>query len=113
MTFKKYAPWLIARLFLGGVFILAGFLKLSGPVENFRGMIVSYGVVPYGWVGVIAHVMPWIEFLFGICLVLGYFPRITAAVLGGLSFSFIGLMVWRNCRERCPPIAVVSEMVFT
>ena len=58
---KQYWPWMAARLFLGGVFIFAGFLKLSAPVEVFRGMIVSYGILPYGLVGPVAHIIPWVE----------------------------------------------------
>lgn len=92
MTFKKYLPWLAARFFLGGIFIVAGFLKLSGPIENFRGMIVSYGVIPYAWVGPVAHIVPWFEFFFGVCLVVGYLPRISAAFLGLLALSFISLI---------------------
>lgn len=99
---SKYWPWMLARIFLAGVFIFAGFLKLSGPVENFRGMIASYGVVPYAWIGVIAHTMPWLEFISGISLLVGYFPRISSAVLGILSFSFICLIAFAQVRGTLP-----------
>ncbi len=99
---NKYWPWMLARIFLAAVFIFAGFLKLSGPVENFRGMIASYGVVPYAWIGVIAHTMPWLEFIFGITLFVGYLPRIASAVLGVLSFSFICLIAFAQVRGTLP-----------
>ncbi len=102
MDKKNYLPWLVARLFLGGIFIFAGFLKLSQPVEIFRGMIASYGVIPYLWIGPIAHISPWFEFIAGIFLVVGYFPRGSAIVLGALCVSFIGLIGWSKLNGTLP-----------
>lgn len=101
-TRNKYWLWLIARLFLGSIFIVAGFLKLSGPVEIFRGMIVSYGIVPYPLVAPIAYVLPWVEFLSGVCLIIGYFPRFFAGVLGVLAFSFIALIALAQVNGTLP-----------
>ena len=102
MTRKQYCPWMLARLFLGGIFIFAGFLKLSQPIEVFRGMIAAYGVIPYVWIGPIAHISPWLEFIAGVFLLVGYFPHLAAAVLGVLSFSFIGLIAWSQINGTLP-----------
>ncbi len=99
---KQYWLWMLARLFLGGIFIFSGFLKLSEPVENFRGMIAAYGVIPYAGIGFIAYTIPWLEFVTGIFLVLGYFPRAAALVLGFLAFSFVSLIVWAKLNGTLP-----------
>lgn len=99
---KDYLPWFVARLFLGGIFIFSGFLKLTEPIESFRGMIASYGVVPYAWISWIAYSIPWLEFIPGIFVVAGYFPRIFSGVLGGLAFSFIGLIAWAQLNGTLP-----------
>ena len=81
--------WFSARLFLGFVFAYSGFSKLMEPVENFRGVIAQYQVVPYSFVPFIAITFPWIEFIFGTFLILGFAPRISALVLALLSFTFL------------------------
>ncbi len=102
MTFKQYLPWMAARLFLGSIFIVSGFLKLSEPVENFRGMILAYGVIPYAGAVLAAWTIPWVEFIPGICLVIGYFPRWAAAVLGVLAGSFVILIVAAKIHGTLP-----------
>jgi len=102
MNLKQYSPWMVARLFLASLFIVSGFLKLSEPVENFRGMILAYGVIPYAWAVPAAIVMPWLEFLSGVCLFLGYFPRFFSMVLGLLALSFIGLIALAKLNGTLP-----------
>ena len=102
MNLKQYAPWMVARLFLGSVFVVSGFLKLAEPVENFRGMILAYGVIPYTWAIPAAIVMPWLEFFSGACLLVGYFPRVFSGVLGLLALSFIGLITLSKLHGTLP-----------
>ncbi len=82
--------WIAVRVFIGFVFAYAGFSKLIEPVENFRGTIVEFDVFPYAWVNVIAHVIPWMELIFGTFLLLGYLPRWSAA---GVCLLSLGLMI--------------------
>jgi len=82
------------RIFLGLVFAYSGLTKLIEPVENFRGAITSYQVIPYVLVPLIAMVIPWMEFLFGAFMILGYLPRLSAFVLALMSLSFIALIVF-------------------
>ena len=84
--------WILARLFLGTVFAYSGFSKLMEPVENFRGIIAQYEVIPYVFVPAIAHVFPWLELIFGIFLISGYAPRASALVLAFFSLSFLILL---------------------
>ncbi|MCM8774805.1 MAG: DoxX family membrane protein [Candidatus Omnitrophica bacterium] len=92
--FKRASPlvWLMARVFLGLVFAYAGFSKLMEPMENFRGAIAGYRIIPYFLVPWIAITIPWIEFIFGMFAILGYVTRTSAFVLGLLSFGFLALM---------------------
>ena len=83
------AVWLVARIFLGFVFAYAGFSKLIEPIENFRGAVAQYGVVPYSVIPVVAMVMPWVELIFGVFLILGYAPRISALALTLMSLAFL------------------------
>ena len=95
--------WFAARLFLGLVFGYAGFSKLIEPVENFRGAIAGYQIIPYGWTAFIAAGMPWLEFIFGVFMILGYAPRLSALILFFLSFGF--LVVLGASRALLDPMA--------
>ena len=85
----KTSLWVCARIFYGIVFAYAGFSKLIEPYENFRGMINQYEIIPYAWSTPLAMTLPWIELIFGMFMILGYFPRLTAVVLAGLSTMFL------------------------
>ena len=81
--------WFFARIFTGFVFAYAGFSKLMEPVENFRGILAQYEVIPYILTPFIAVTLPWIEFIFGALFILGYATRLSALMLAGLSFCFL------------------------
>lgn len=87
----KISPkvWFVARIWLGLLFAYAGFTKIMDPVENFQGAISQYQLIPYSLVPLLAYVLPWLEFLGGVSMLLGYAPKISAAVLGILSFGFV------------------------
>ncbi len=86
---KQYGPWLAARIFMGTVFAYAGYAKLMEPYENFRGAIAHYEVIPYVLTGPIARILPWFEIFFGVFLILGYLPRVSALALAFFSFCFL------------------------
>ncbi len=62
------------------------------PVENFRGTLAQYEILPYVLVPYIAMTFPWIEFVGGVCLILGYMPRLCALVLGTMSLGFFAVL---------------------
>jgi len=93
MSEKSYRILFLGRLFIGLIFAYSGFTKLMEPVENFQGGMASYDIIPYGVIPFLAHVIPWIEFLFGVFLVVGYLPRVSALVLATMSLSFILLIL--------------------
>ncbi len=93
MREKNYKLLFAGRVFLGLVFVCSGFIKLMEPIENFRGAMTAYDVIPSVVIPVLAQVIPWAEFVFGFFLVAGYLPRISAGVLAGLSWSFVLLIL--------------------
>ena len=98
--------WFMARLFVGIVFAYSGLTKLLAPIENFRGAIAEYQALPYAVVPFIALVLPWLEFIFGIFMILGYAIPLGAAVLSFLSLAFLLVLgasnvllysPWKDC----------------
>ena len=90
---KTYTILFLGRLFLGLVFAFTGFTKLLEPVENFQGGMAAYEIIPYVFIPLMAHVIPWVEFFFGVFLMVGYLPRISALVLAAMSWSFVLLIL--------------------
>ena len=84
--------WVLARLAVGVVFAYAGFMKLIEPVENFQAVIAAYRIVPPALAPIAARAVPWLEWLAGACLVLGYLPRTSAGVVSLLSAAFSVLL---------------------
>jgi uncharacterized membrane protein YphA (DoxX/SURF4 family) len=87
----KSSPWLhfFLRIFVGFFFAYAGFSKLMEPIENFRGVIAQYQVLPYALVPYVAEVMPWLEFIFGVFMLLGFSVPWTSAALAFLCLGFL------------------------
>jgi uncharacterized membrane protein YphA (DoxX/SURF4 family) len=79
---------LLARLLVGGVWIVAGFLKLPDPSENVRA-VRAYQLLPETVVPVVGHGLPVLEILLGACLVLGLLTRVTAALSAVLLVAFV------------------------
>jgi uncharacterized membrane protein YphA (DoxX/SURF4 family) len=77
-------PWLAtaARLVVGGVFLVAGVLKLPDPAAAVRA-VRAYRLLPESLVAPVAFGMPVIEIAVGLALLLGVFVR-TAAVVSAL-----------------------------
>ena len=79
---------LLARLALGGVLLVAGWIKIrdiTGSVQS----VLAYELVPYELARVIAVLLPVVEIAVGLLLVLGLLTRASAAVAGLLMVVFI------------------------
>jgi uncharacterized membrane protein YphA (DoxX/SURF4 family) len=74
------APWLatFARLLVGGVFVVAGILKLPDPAAAVRA-VRAYRLLPEALVSPVAFGLPMVEIVVGLALVAGVFVR-TAAI---------------------------------
>ncbi|MEX1906770.1 DoxX family membrane protein [Janibacter sp. Y6] len=73
---------LLARLVLGGAFLLAGGLKIGNPSGSARA-VQAYDVLPFEVARLVGYGLPYVELILGQLLVLGLFTR-ASAVLGGL-----------------------------
>jgi uncharacterized membrane protein YphA (DoxX/SURF4 family) len=79
---------LVARLFLGGVLIYAGAVKVGKPLTSQRA-VQAFDIVPIdlaGWVGL---GLPFVEIVLGLLLVLGLFVRPVAIVSTVLMIAFV------------------------
>ena len=67
-------PWLslLARFYLGTIFILAGIGKILKPIIFFQS-VHAYQLLPLAWEGVITLCLPWLEVLVAIALFTGMF----------------------------------------
>jgi uncharacterized membrane protein YphA (DoxX/SURF4 family) len=90
---KRWAAWwrwagLVARLVVGGVWIVAGWLKLPDPAESVRA-VRAYDLLPESIVPTVGHGLPILEIVVGLMLVLGAGTRVAAAVSLLLQVAFI------------------------
>jgi uncharacterized membrane protein YphA (DoxX/SURF4 family) len=83
----------VARLLLGVIFVAAGVLK-SLDVAEFARQTAEYGVVGPGAAALLAPLLIAFETTLGTALLLGWRPRLAAALTGGLLIVFISLEAW-------------------
>ena len=76
---------LVARLVTGGVWLVAGALKLPEPAESVRA-VRAYELLPEAVVPTVGHLLPVLEVVVGLCLVLGVLTR-GASVVSVLLFA--------------------------
>jgi uncharacterized membrane protein YphA (DoxX/SURF4 family) len=83
-------PWLatLARLLLGGVFVVAGALKLPDPAAAVRA-VRAYKLLPEALVSPVAFGMPVLEIAVGLALLVGVFVRTAAIATGVLLIVYI------------------------
>ncbi|MCK9823249.1 DoxX family membrane protein [Nocardioides cavernae] len=79
---------LVARLVTGGVWIVAGALKLPYPADSVRA-VRAYDLLPEAVVPAVGHLLPVVEVVIGLCLVLGVLVRGSAAVSALLFVAFV------------------------
>lgn len=79
---------LVARLVTGGVWVVAGALKVSHPGESVRA-VRAYDLLPEGVVPTVGHALPALEIVVGLALVAGVFVRWTAVVSALLFAAFV------------------------
>ncbi len=79
---------LVARLVTGGVWLVAGAIKLPHPYESVRA-VRAYDLLPEAIVPTVGHLLPLVEVVVGACLILGLLTRPMAALSGLLFVAFI------------------------
>lgn len=79
---------LLARLVVGGVWIVAGWLKLPNPAASVRA-VRAYDLLPEAIVPTIGHLLPVVEIVVGTCLVLGVLTRWSGVLSAMLFAAFV------------------------
>ena len=79
---------LLARLLTGGVWLVAGALKLPDPTESVRA-VRAYQLLPEALVPAVGYALPMVEVLVGACLLLGLITRVSAVFSAVLFVAFI------------------------
>jgi uncharacterized membrane protein YphA (DoxX/SURF4 family) len=79
---------LVARLVTGGVWIVAGALKLPDPAGSVRA-VRAYDLLPEAVVPTIGYLLPICEVILGACLVLGVMTRVSGILSSLLFLAFI------------------------
>lgn len=79
---------LLARLVVGGVWIVAGALKLPDPAQSVTA-VRAYDLLPEALVKPVGYLLPGLEIVIGLCLVLGLLTRWAAVASAILFVLFI------------------------
>ena len=87
---KKYLPWvgLLARLVLGGVLLVAGYLKAFTPDKS-QMAVRAYEVLPIPLANLLGIILPWLEIGAGLLLILGIALRYSAIFGTALMLIFV------------------------
>lgn len=88
--FLTAQPWigLFARLILGGVLFIAGYLKVSAPDKS-QMAVRAYEMLPISVANALGLVLPFAEVAIGALLILGSLTRAMAALGGFTMVIFI------------------------
>jgi uncharacterized membrane protein YphA (DoxX/SURF4 family) len=78
----------VARLVVGGVWVVAGVLKLPEPAANVRA-VRAYQLLPEAVVPLVGHALPLLEVLVGACLLLGLLTRMSALLSAVMLLAFV------------------------
>jgi uncharacterized membrane protein YphA (DoxX/SURF4 family) len=81
--------WVLPRVGVGLVFAYAGWAKLIEPSANFEAALLKYGVFSPQWIPWLARIVPWLEWMLGSFLVVGYAPRLAAVGTSLLALTFL------------------------
>jgi len=79
---------LIARFYLGGIFIYAAWDKIIDPY-SFALSIATYQMLPTNVVNLMAITLPWLELATGVLLVVGTLTRPAVLLVNGMMVMFI------------------------
>lgn len=91
----KGHPWvaLAVRLYLGWLFLAACWHKILHP-DAFALDVATYQLLPRYTIHLFAILVPWLEFVVGVCLLIGYRVRAAALLVWMLLLSFTVALGW-------------------
>ena len=89
-SMQTWAPRIgvLARLVVGVVWVVAGYLKLPDPADSVRA-VRAYQLLPERVVPTVGHGLPVLEILVGGCLILGLLTRPAALISALMMAAFV------------------------
>jgi len=112
--------WRIWRVFLGLVFISAGWSKIGEPLALLASIYAYQIPLPDRFAEIFSVALPWFEIALGATLAIGIFPRVTTSAAIGLMAIYTLLTAqawWRSLPIECgcmdlsgihPALAILS-----
>jgi len=108
LNFRRAVIWL-GRLLIGGIFVYAGYAKLTYPNHNlwpwfmlkfsvsanlstFAFQVESYKVLGAAVSSFVAHTLPFAEIVLGLLLLLGWQLRIWATIVSAILVGFLAVV---------------------
>lgn len=82
----------ILRVVLGAAFAFSGYLKLIHPPEEFLAVILKFEIVGGQAARLLSVGLPWVEWVFGIFLIVGLWTRFAGGVLWALNTVFTAVL---------------------
>jgi uncharacterized membrane protein YphA (DoxX/SURF4 family) len=88
--FTILQPWigLVVRLTLGGILLIAGYLKVGNPDKS-QMAVRAYEMLPISVANLLGLILPPVEIVIGVLLILGALTRVMAALGGFTMIVFI------------------------
>lgn len=83
---------LVLRLATAGLFVWAALVKLGDPRE-FLFSIKGFKILPEHMLEPLAYMVPWTELVCAAALLLGFWARSAALVVGGMLVVFVGAIL--------------------
>jgi len=109
ILFSKHLA-LLFRLFLGILFIYASVDKILHPAA-FAKIVYNFHILPGFLINIFAIILPWVEFLVGVCLILGIAldaAALLASVLLGVFIIALGVNLIRGLDINCGCFSTAS-----
>jgi len=103
----------LLRLIVGGIFLISGLAKIADPVR-FLLTLREFRLLPGVLESFLAVYLPWLEFLLGLCVVLGILHRTSALLIAGLNGFFIvaiGSVIARGIEVDCGCFGLLADVL--